>query len=77
MVGDLISVGKEVDILSYSKKLAENTVDLDKNLNSIVNSSSDESIKSIKESMEQIVQMVTAQTAQTEEIFASLTEITD
>jgi hemerythrin len=66
-----------VNIKGVSKKLAENTVDLDKNLNSIVNSSSDESIKSIKESMEQIVQMVTAQTAQTEEIFASLTEITD
>lgn len=66
-----------VNIKGVSKKLADNTVDLDKNLNSIVNSSSDESIKSIKESMEQIVQMVTAQTAQTEEIFASLTEITD
>ena len=58
-----------------STKLANNSLNLDKNLQSIVKSSSDLSIRGIKESMETIVNMVTSQTAETEEIFASLTEI--
>ena len=58
-----------------STKLANNSLSLDKNLQSIVKSSSDLSIRGIKESMETIVNMVTSQTAETEEIFASLTEI--
>lgn len=58
-----------------STKLANNSLSLDKNLQSIVKSSSNLSIRGIKESMETIVNMVTSQTAETEEIFASLTEI--
>lgn len=58
-----------------STKLANNSLNLDKNLQNIVKSSSDLSIRGIKQSMETIVNMVTSQTAETEEIFASLTEI--
>jgi len=63
------------NIYDVSNKLANNSLDLDKNLNNIVNAKSEHSIRGIKESMDTIVDMVTAQTAETEEIFASLTEI--
>ena len=58
-----------------STKLANNSLNLDKNLQNIVKANSDLSIRGIKQSMETIVNMVTSQTAETEEIFASLTEI--
>ena len=66
-----------LNITDVASKLARDTINLDKNLNHIVNSDSDLSIKAVRESMEKIVYMVTSQTASTEEIFASLTEITD
>lgn len=66
-----------LNITDVASKLARETINLDKNLNQIVNSDYDLSIKAVRESMEKIVYMVTSQTASTEEIFASLTEITD
>ena len=64
-----------LNINDVSSKLANNSLDLDRNLHQIVQADSSLSIRGVKDSMESIVNMVTSQTAETEEIFASLTEI--